>query len=273
MNTRWATPALVTLLFLAAGCSRPSPTATPLVTAPSGHWLSLFNGRDLTGWTPKIAGHPAGDNYRNTFRVENGLLTVRYDQYGHFDNAFGSLYYDKPFSRYWLRLEYRFVGSRLSSAPRWAYKNSGIQLHSQPPNTWRSDQQFPVSVEFDLVGGWYLGSRPTGDVCQNGTQVLIAGKPLIGQCSKLSHLTIRDGRWVIALAEVDGGRRIRQIVDGVPIVEYTSVRLDASNPDARHWLAQGASRDLTSGYISLQSNGHPVEFRRIEVLPLPEIGR
>lgn len=269
MITRLVTLILAALLLFVAACSRTPPPIVPLVHAPVGPWVSLFNGRDLEGWIPKIAGHPAGENYRNTFRVENGLLKVSYDQYGDFGNAFGSLYYDKPLSHYWLRVEYRFIGTRLSSAPRWTYKNSGIQLHSQPPNTWRADQQFPVSVEFDLVGGWYLGSRPTGDVCQNGTQVLIAGRPLIGQCSKLSHLTIRDDRWVTALAEVNGARRVRQIVDGVEIVEYTSIRLDPTNPDARHWLSLGASRDLASGYISLQSNGHPVEFRRIEMLPLP----
>ncbi len=253
------------------GCS-PEPRSSEVVRAPEGQWVSLFNGRNLDGWTAKIAGQEVGDNYRDTFRVEDGLLKVSYDKYQEFGNRFGSLYYDKPLSRYWLRVEYRFVGARARGAPRWAYKNSGIQLHSQAPETLRKAQQFPVSVEFDFVGGWYVGSRPTGDVCQNGTRVLIGGAPLVGQCSKLSDLTIRDDRWVTVLAEVDGDKRVRQFVNGIPTVEYTALALDESNADARDLISHGASRTLSSGYISLQSNGHPIEFRRIEILPLQESG-
>ena len=266
---RMAVGALTLALLL--GCS-PEPRSTDIVRAPEGPWVSLFNGRNLDGWTAKIAGQEVGDNYRDTFRVQDGLLKVSYDRYQDFGDRFGSLYFDKPFSHYWLRVEYRFVGDRARGAPRWTYKNSGIQLHSQAPATMRKAQQFPVSVEFDLVGGWYIGSRPTGDVCQNGTRVLIAGAPLVGQCSKLSDVTIRDDRWVTVLAEVDGDKRVRQIVNGRPIVEYTALSLDDSNADARDLISHGASRTLSSGYISLQSNGHPIEFRRIEILPLPETG-
>jgi hypothetical protein len=134
----------------------------------------------------------------------------------------------------------------------------------------RKDQQFPVSVEFDIVGGWYLGSRPTGDVCQNGTHVLIDGHPVKGQCSKLSDITIRDDRWVTVWAEVDGGKRVRQMVNGAEVVEYTDPTLDEGNADAQRLLASGADKSLSSGFISIQSNGAPIEFRRIEVLPLDE---
>ncbi len=47
-----------------------------------GEWIQLFNGKDLTGWTPKIAGYEAGVNFANTFRVEDGMIRVRYDGYG-----------------------------------------------------------------------------------------------------------------------------------------------------------------------------------------------
>src|SRR6188768_1299357 len=75
-----------------------------------GTWVSLFNGKNLDNWKPKIAGHELGDNFGSTFRVENGLLSTRYDQYDSFNNRFGALYYDKKFSNYRLRVEYRFVG-------------------------------------------------------------------------------------------------------------------------------------------------------------------
>ena len=259
-----------TLIALAActallACA-PKPK-TP-VTAPTGQWISVFNGRNLDDWTVKIAGHEVGDNYRNTFRVEDGLLKVSYQQYDKFGDRFGSLFYNKPLSRYWVRAEYRFAGKAAPGAPAWTYKNSGIQLHSQPPQSMRKEQQFPVSVEFDLVGGWFVGSRPTGDVCHYGTRILLNGAPLKTLCSKVGDVTIRDDQWVTVLAEVDGGKRVRQIVNGALTVEYTDLTLDDGNPDAQRVMASGASKALTSGYLSVQSNGYPIEFRRIEVLPL-----
>lgn len=255
--------------FLAAliGCA---PKPTTYVTAPSGHWISLFNGKDLEDWTVKIAGHDLNDNYRNTFRVENGLLKVSYGQYDKFENRFGSLFYKKRFSHYWIRAEYRFLGSMAPGAPRWAYKNSGLQLHSQAPETMRKEQEWPVSVEFDIVGGWLMGSRPTGDVCQNGTLVLINGAPLKGQCSKVGEQTIRGEQWTTALAEVDGGSSVRQIVNGALVVRYTHLTLDDENVDARRLISLGADKPLTSGYISIQSNGYPIEFRRVDVLPMDD---
>jgi len=242
-----------------------------LVSAPSGTWISLFNGKNLDGWTAKIAGQDVNDNYRDTFRVEDGLLKVSYQNYDKFGDRFGSLFYKTKFSRYWIRAEYRFAGGSLApGAPRWAYKNSGIQLHSQAPETMRKEQQFPVSVEFDIVGGRFMGSQPTGDVCQNGTRVLVSGAPVKGLCSKLSDITIRDDRWSTALAEVDGAARVRQVVDGALVIEYTDLLLDEGNADARRLLSAGADKALASGYISIQSNGFPIEFRRIEVLPMDD---
>ena len=260
---------LVIAAFAAlASCSQKSPKV--LVSAPTGEWISLFNGKNLDEWSAKIAGQELNDNYRNTFRVEDGLLKVSYRQYDKFGDRFGSLFYKRKFSHYWIRAEYRFVGSLASGAPRWAYKNSGIQLHSQAPESMRKEQQFPVSVEFDIVGGWFVGSRPTGDVCQNGTHVLIDGAQLSGQCSKIGDVTIRDDGWTTALAEVDGGTRVRHVVNGALVVEYTGLTLDEGNADARRLMASGADKALTSGYISIQSNGAPIEFRRIEVLPLDD---
>jgi hypothetical protein len=255
---------IVAMLAVLISCA---PKPKVLVSAPTGNWISLFNGKNLDGWTAKIAGQDVNDNYRGTFRVEDGLLKVSYQQYDKFGDRFGSLFYKTKFSHYWIRAEYRFVGSLAPGAPRWAYKNSGIQLHSQAPETMRKEQQFPVSVEFDIVGGRAFGSQPTGDVCQNGTRVLVGGAPVKGLCSKVSDITIRDDRWTTALAEVDGGARVRQIVDGAMVVEYTDLRLDNGNADARRLASSGASEALASGYISIQSNGFPIEFRLIEVLP------
>jgi hypothetical protein len=260
-------PTFVILAAVAlAGCAPPKPK--PHVDAPAGHWVPLFNGKDLNGWTVKLAGENVGENYRDTFRVENGILEVRYDKYDKFGDRFGALYYNTRQSHYWLRVEYRFVGNLAPGAPSWAFKNSGIQLHSQAPQTMRKEQQFPVCVEFDLVGGKANGRQPTGDVCHNGSNLQIDGQPLKAQCSKLSDVTIRDDQWVTALVEVDGAKDVRQVVNGDLIVQYSHLTLDPTNADARALIALGAGQDLSSGYISLQSNGAPLDFRRVEILAL-----
>jgi Domain of Unknown Function (DUF1080) len=264
MNRAMA-PLVVALLSLLAACAKKPPV---LVPAPAGQWIAVFNGKNLDDWIVKIAGHDLNDNYRNTFRVEGGLLKVSYDQYEKFDGRFGSIFYNKKLSHYWLRAEYRFVGKQAPGAPSWAYQNSGIQLHSQPPETMQKDQEFPVSVEFDIVGGRLFGRHPTGDVCENGTRVKIGGAVLADKCSKLSGIAIPGNEWVTILAEVQGGARVRQIVGGALVVEYTDLVLDDENADARRLLSFGADRALTAGYISIQANSHPIEFRRIEILPL-----
>jgi hypothetical protein len=261
------TVTVLAMISSLAACAPPRPKV--LVAAPQGQWIALFNGHDLSDWTAKIAGHDVGDNFANTFRVEDGLLKVSYQGYDKFADQFGSLFYNRKLSRYWIRAEYRFTGELARGAPSWAYKNSGLQLHCQAPQTMRKAQQFPVNVEFDIVGGRFIGSRPTGDVCQSGTHVSIDGQPLGQMCSKLSDITIRDDQWVTALAEVDAEKHVRQIVNGALVVEYSDLTLDDSNADARA-LAATNGKALKSGYISIQSNGYPIEFRRIEVLPLDD---
>ncbi|MBD0289193.1 MAG: DUF1080 domain-containing protein [Flavisolibacter sp.] len=65
-----------------------------------------FNGKDLKDWIIKIKDHPLGDNYGNTFRVQDGLLTVSYDQSSSFNKQYGHIYYKQLFSWYLLVLEY-----------------------------------------------------------------------------------------------------------------------------------------------------------------------
>ncbi|MDD2552687.1 MAG: DUF1080 domain-containing protein, partial [Dysgonamonadaceae bacterium] len=119
----------------------------------SSEWIPLFNENSLDDWTVKITGYEVGDNYANTFRMEDGVLKVRYDEgYDTFENRFGHLFYKDAFSHYKLRLEYRFVGEQCPGAPGWAFRNSGIMLHGQLPESMDVDQDFPVSIEFQLLG-------------------------------------------------------------------------------------------------------------------------
>lgn len=116
-------------------------------------WRPLFNGKNLEGWTMKIAGYPLGENFGNTFRVEDGILKVRYDKYDSFRNRFGGLYFREPFKNYRLRVEYRFVGKLTPGAPSWGFRDGGVQYHCQSPGSIPVDQPFPVCLEYNLHGG------------------------------------------------------------------------------------------------------------------------
>ena len=135
------------------------------VNDAQAQWIDLFNGQDLSNWQVKFTGFPLGDNFRDTFVVEDGLLKVSYDNWSRFDGEFGHLFTKSSYSNYRLRVEYRFVGDQVVGGPSWAYKNNGVMLHSQPPETMALDQEFPVSIEAQMLGGQGEGPRPNGNVC------------------------------------------------------------------------------------------------------------
>lgn len=267
-GARWASLGLV--LGLAGGGLVGTLLAQP-PAAPSaeGQWIPLFNGRDLTGWTPKIKGYDLGVNFGETFRVEDGVLKVVYDQYAQFDNKFGHLFYKDQFSHYRLRVEYRFVGEQCPGGPAWATRNSGLMLHCQPPQTMARDQDFPVSIEVQLLGGLGRGPRPTANLCTPGTHVVMDGQLIRRHCTNSRSRTFDGDQWVTVEVEVRGDRTIRHFVNGEEVLAYEQPQLDDSDPNARP-LIQGDVRLIRGGYIALQSESHPIEFRRVELMRLPE---
>jgi hypothetical protein len=239
--------------------------------ADSSGWLQLFNGRDLAGWTPKIKGYDVGQNYADTFRVEDGVLRVSYDKYeGPFNDRFGHLFYERPFSNYVLRVEYRIVGGQYEGGPEWGRRNSGIMIHGQPPQSMAKDQFFPVSIEVQLLGSEAGNERPTANVCTPGTVVTLNGRPQQGHCTNSSSDSFANGEWVTVEIEVQGNRLIRHKVNGRTVLEYTEPQLADEGPDTRRLLEADAPKELTGGTISLQSESHPIEFRKVELRELDE---
>jgi hypothetical protein len=237
--------------------------------ADAGKWNQLFNGRDLSGWTPKISHYKLGENYADTFRVEDGILRITYDKYqGDFGDRFGHLFYDESFSNYILRFEYRFVGQQHPGGPDWAYMNSGLMLHGQTPESMTRDQSFPVSLEVQLIGSGKHGDRTTGNLCTIGTAVTFKKTPKLTDCYASTSSPIYGDTWVTAEAEVHGGRLIRHKINGQNVLEYTDARLDPNDGDAKRLIDAGANIQLSSGTVSIQSESHPVEFRKIELMKL-----
>lgn len=255
----WALFVVLTSTHCSAGQDSPS----------NGRWISLFNGKDLEGWMVKITRHELNDNYGNTFQVENGILKVSYDQYEAFDGRFGHLFYKEKFSDYLLRVEYRFVGDQVAGGPRWAFRNSGIMLHCQSPESMAKDQNFPVSVEAQLLGGNGTDERSTGNVCTPGTHIVMEGNLVTEHCTNSHSKTFHGDQWVTMELEVHGNSTIKHIVNGEVVLEYEKPQLDENDTVARK-LINRDDKTLNEGYIALQAESHPVEFRNVEILLLQE---
>lgn len=235
----------------------------------TGEWVSIFNGKDLTGWTPKIRYSECGENYGNTFRVEDGLMKVRYDQYEEFGERFGHLFYAKEFSNYKFRVEYRFVGDQCKGGPGWATRNSGVMVHGQKPETMDKDQDFPVSIEVQLLAGNGKDPRTTSNLCTPGTNVVMNGELIKKHCISSTSRTHHLDEWVTAEIEVRGNKIIKHILDGEVVLEYSEPQLDERDASAKKLIKDGKLA-LSGGTISLQSESHPCEFRKVEIMVLED---
>lgn len=239
------------------------------VSAAEKDWIQLFNGKNLDGWTPKITGFKLGENHANTFRVEDGLLKVAYDQYEQFNGHFGHLFCNTPYSHYRMRVEYRFIGDQVPGGPGWAFRNSGIMIHGQTAESMEVGQNFPTSIEVQLLGGKGSGERTTLNLCTPGTNVVLDGKLDQRHCISSTSKTYHGDKWVTAEIEVRGSDVIRHIDDGKVVLEYTQPQLDPRDKIAAKLIeAQGGEKLVAGGTISLQAESHPVEFRKVELLPL-----
>jgi hypothetical protein len=232
-------------------------------------WTSLFNGKDLDGWVPKITGYDAGVNFGRTFRVEDGVLKVAYDEYDTFGGRFGHLFFKTPFSHYRLVIEYRFVGEQAKDGPDWAFRNSGVMIHGQPVETMRRDQDFPISIEVQFLGGRGDGKpRPTANLCTPGTNVVMNGKLETAHCVNSASQTFDGDQWVRVEVEVHGDGAITHRVDGETVLSYEKAQIGGGNVANHDPAVKRDGELLAGGSISLQAESHPIEFRKVELLNL-----
>lgn len=230
-------------------------------------WISLFNGKDLSGWTAKVAKHELGANPYETFRVEDGILKVSYDGYPEFAGQYGHLFSDLSYSHYILRMEYRFEGEMMADAPSYVNLNSGVMIHSQTPQSMALDQGFPVSLEFQFLADEGKGKRPTGNVCTPGTNLVQEGKLIEQHIVQSAAPTFPAEEWVQIEIEVHGHEQVIHRVNGEEVLRYQNPQLDpkGSVQSCQSLLAAGASKNLSYGHIALQAEGQPVWFRKIEL--------
>lgn len=270
-KTRFSFTLLISLTSL-IGCS----------SADEENWISLFNGKDLTGWDIKIVGLKLNDNYKNTFTVEDNMLRVKYDEYTNFDNKFGHLYYKTPYSYYKLAFDYRFVGEQIEGGFKSNIRNSGIMLHSQAATSNKNNQNFPVSVELQLLGGLNDNKeRTTANVCTPGTAVVMGDTINYKHCISSSSKTYYGDQWVHAEAIVHGGESMLFIVENDTVLKFKNPQIGASKRNkyyrGENWKKWGMDENdwvhkegeiIDSGYIALQAESHPVDFKNIQLLDL-----
>ncbi|MEQ8766046.1 MAG: DUF1080 domain-containing protein [Planctomycetota bacterium] len=259
------------VLLLIALVAAQSQDADP-AGGTSEKWKALFDGKSLEGWTPKIRGYELGENFADTFRVKGGVIEVGYEGYdGDFDGRFGHLFWKESYSHYRMRLEYRFIGDQAKGGPGWAFRNSGIMIHGQAPETMTQDQEFPVSIEVQLLGGNGKDARPNANLCTPGTNVVMNERLVTQHCINSKSKTYHGDEWVTVEIEVRGNEVILHRIDGEVVLEYQKPQLDPNDKDGKRLIeARNGEMMLSGGSISLQSESHPVQFRKVEILVLEQ---
>jgi hypothetical protein len=249
--------------------------------AETNDWISIFNGKDLSGWDIKISGQPLNDNYKNTFRVEDGMMRVMYDQYQNFDEKYGHIYYKKPYSYYIVRFKYRFQGNQTQGGASWNVRNSGIMVHSQSAQSMTFEQTFPMSLEMQLLGGLGKGERHTGNLCSPGTQAYMQGSLRPAHCIDSDSKTYDEDQWIDAEAIVLGDSVVHHVINGDTVLTYNKTQIGGGFVDEKQgwgiakmddvaieaWKKKDGTA-LKSGYIAMQAESHPIDFKNIEVLNL-----
>ncbi len=261
---------VVVLVLFFSSCNSQTKNKKTSDKPDKENWIQLFNGKDLSNWDIKFTGHKLGDNYKNTFRVEDGMLRVSYKNWDKFNGEFGHIFYNGEFSNYRLRVEYRFIGEQVKGGPGWAFRNNGIMIHGQSAESMELDQKFPTSIEVQLLGGSGKGERPTMNVCTPGTNIEMDGKLITRHCTPSKSKTYNGDQWVSVEVEVHGGKVIRHFIDGKEVMHYEKPQLDPNDQYYKKLLPANGDKILTKGTISLQAESHNTDFRKIELLVLDD---
>ena len=143
-------------------------------------------------------------------------------------------------------------------------------FHCQPPETMRKDQDFPVSIEVQFLGGLGQGNRTDGQPLHAGHERRDRRQAASRtHCTNSKSKTFHGDQWVTAEIEVHGGKVIKHFINGEEVLEYEQPQFDDRDADGRPLIKDGKML-ISEGYISLQAESHPIEFRKVELLPLKD---
>ena len=213
-----------------------SPAVAPDKVTP------LFNGTDLTGWVADVPARDADPNAPDSFVVRDGLLVS-------LGNPPGHLVTTQEYRDYRLEVEYRFPGKG---------GNCGVLVHASKPRALYA--MFPQSIEVQMNSG------DAGDFWCIQENIEVPDME--------TRRPRKDGQeW--GGAEGDA-RRVLNLTDDSekPLGEWNTMVIEARGDTVTVWVngdlvndGFGASAD--HGKIALQAEGTEVEFRKVEIGPLP----
>lgn len=253
---------VVALVVLSFSCKEEPASTT------EEDWISLFDGTNYSDWTPKFAGSELGVNYKERFVFKDSLLSVRYAQTDTFNGNFGHLYYKDKFSYYKLRAQYRFVGEQMTNGPAWAIRNNGLMLHCQDPKTIGLDQDFPISLELQLLGGDGNTDRTTANLCTPGTNVIMGDTLFTPHCINSVSKTYPGNQWVTVEAVVLGDSLVQHVMEGEVVLEFNKPTIGGGAISGYTESAYQEGKPVMEGYISIQAETAPIDFKKIELLNL-----
>jgi Domain of Unknown Function (DUF1080) len=233
-----------------------------------GKWVSIFNGKNLDGWIPKVTGYVAGENPLNLFSVEDGILKVDYSKFKKFNGRYGHLFYKDKLSSYVLHVEYRFHGELLSDAPGFCYRNSGVMVHSQSAESMDVEQSWPVSIEVQLLGSTDSVKQKTANICTPGTTVYYKGLFTNEHCVSSTSKYYFDNEWVSLDIIVHKGKTISMVIDRDTVLVVSKPQIGGFLLPENYPVPTGTV--LEDGYIALQAEGTNIDFRKVELKILDE---
>ena len=205
---------------------------------------SLFNGKDLTGWSMDIPAHDKKPELPKSFIVRDGMLVS-------LGKPFGHLLTEKEYENYRLIAEYRFAGKP---------GNCGVLVHA---STLRNlYKMYPQSIEVQM------NHTHAGDFW------------CIVENIEVPNMVKRRGakeKWGITEGKA---RRILNLTDSSekPVGEWNRMKIECLGDEVKVWvndelLNHGHSCTAKKGKLAIQAEGSEVEFRRLDLSAIVKLSK
>ena len=164
-------------------------------------------------------------------------------------------------------MDYRFYGNHVNlfknEDEAWNYKNSGVMLHSEDPSKMLLNQGFPVSIEAQFLGGSGVKERPTLNMCSPGTEVVINESQAMEHCISSNSKTYHNEDWISVEFVVYSDSIVHHIINKDTVMSYSNIKIGGEYLSDN--FTDKVGEPLKEGFISLQSEGHPIEFKNIRI--------
>ena len=215
-----------------------------LTTSCKVQTISLYNGKDLTGWHADVPAMDGDASLKSPFIIRDGLLVSMGDPRGH-------LITDKSYENYRIDVEYRFAGKP---------GNCGILVHASTPRA--RGNMFPKSLEVQMEHG------NAGDFWSIVEDITVP------------NMEERRGPKENWGTEGTKQRRIKNLTDDSekPLGEWNTMKIECLDRVVKVWVNgdlvnEGFDCTANRGQIAIQAEGSEVEFRKVNLTPIKKLSK